>query len=325
MSEKVNIKNVLDNTSSKDDALEILNWFASSIEGQSHLSDLIDKDYYLIEDQIDDNLSITTEQSQRILSKIEKGIKRHISKRFFFKIAAALIPFILFLSLGFYLNNQVNVFGNATYSEIYVPKGETMHILFQDGSKAYLNSDTKLRYPDKFGIKNRKVFLQGEAYFKVAANKQRPFIVNTGNSDIVVLGTSFNVNAYENEKAVQVVLDEGEIVFKTPRNEYDIVPSQMIEYDKSLGTITINNLKRPEEASLWKSNIIHFANTPLSDVLRMLNRKYNVDFKINDDLALKYTYTLTTYKSKIEDIIAELEKIAPVRFIHDNTSYLIVI
>ena len=136
MTEKRNIKNVLDNASSKDDALDVFNWFVNTIEGQSHLSDLIDKDSYLLEEIIDEDLMITTAQSQRILSKIEKNIKLQNSKLLFFKVAAVLIPFVLFVGLGLYLDNQFNVFGKATYSEIYVPKGETMRILFQDGSEA---------------------------------------------------------------------------------------------------------------------------------------------------------------------------------------------
>ena len=318
VTEKGNIKNVLDNTSSKDDASDVFNWFVSSIEGRSHLSDLIDKDSYLLEEKIDEDLLITTEQSQRILSKIEKDIKLQVSKRLFIKVAAVLIPFILFVSLGFYLNNQVDLFGKATYSEIYVPKGENIRILFHDGSEAYLNSDTKLRYPNKFGVKNRKVFLRGEAYFNVTANKQRPFIVSAENSDIVVLGTSFNVNAYENEKTIEVVLDEGEVVFKALRNEYEIVPGQKIEYDKALGTIKISNLKRSDEASLWKNNVIHFSNTTLSEVLMTLSRRYDIEFIISNPSVLKYTFTLTTKQTTVENILFELGKIAPVKFHLNN-------
>ena len=315
------INKVLDNGSTKEEAILVADWLASSMEGQACLSELIDRDSYFMEEELIQNNAISPSQSNAILSRIEKDIQKKTIKRSFFKFAAILLPFILVVGLGFYLNSQVNLFGNGTYSEIYVPKGENMRILFQDGSEAYLNSDTKLRYPDKFGLKNRKVFLQGEAYFNISSNKRRPFIVNTGSSEIVVLGTSFNVNAYEDEKTVQVVLDEGAVAFETRHNKYEIVPGQKIEYDKTIGTITISNLKKSNEASLWKSNIVNLTNTSLTDVLNLLSRRYNVTFKLADTSVLKYTYTLTTRKTTIEDIIGELEKIAPVKFKKEDFYY----
>ena len=161
--------------------------------------------------------------------------------------------------------------------------------------------------------------MEGEAYFNVSSHKRRPFVVNTGNSNIVVLGTSFNVNAYEDESRVQVVLDKGEIVFKTDHNQYEILPGQKIEYDKTIGTTTIHNLNNSSEASLWKEKIVHFNDTPLPEVLTILSRSYDVTFIVENSSALKYTYTLTTRHTTIEAIIEELEWIAPVRFhVKDN-------
>lgn len=317
------INKVLDNVSTKEEAILVVDWLASSMEGQACLSEMIDRDSYFMEEVLVQTNAISPTQSNAILSRIEKDIQKKTIKLSFLKVAAILLPFVLVLSLGFYLNSQVNLFGKGVYSEIYVPKGENMRVLFQDGTEAYLNSDTKLRYPDKFGLKNRTVFLQGEAYFIVSSNKSRPFIVNTGGANITVLGTSFNVSAYEDEKTVQVVLDEGEVVLDTHHNKYGIVPGQKIEYNKAIGTITISNLKKSTEASLWKSNIVHLSNTSLTDVLNMLSRRYNVIFKLANTTALKYTYTLTTRKTTIEDIISELEKISPVRFIKEDNYYTV--
>ena len=314
VSEKENIKNVLNNTSTKHDAFEVACWFANSIEGQNYLSDLIDRDSYLLEEQLNEDLSISSEQSHILFSQIEKDIKKSTLKSILFKVAAMLLPFILVLSLSIYLNKQVNLFGKSHYSEIYVPKGEIMRMIFQDGSEAYLNSDTKLKYPDKFGIKNRKVFLDGEAYFNISSNKRRPFIVETVKNKISVLGTSFNVDAYTTEDKIEVVLDEGEIVFESSVNSYSILPGQKISFKQSDGSTTITNIKNSTKESSWKDNIIHFSNTPLDEVIKTLDRRYNVKFIINNPDALKYTYTLISKQTTIENILNELEKIAPVKF-----------
>lgn len=309
------INKVLDNTSSKEEAASVLEWFANSIEGQSCLSESLDKDFYLLEELGLEDDMISPFQSERILSEVNKTIYKKRVTNIIFKVAAILIPFVLIASLSVYINSQVGLFGNDNYAEIYVPKGETMKILFQDGSEAYLNSDTKMRYPEKFGLKNRKVYLEGEAYFNISTNKKRPFVVETEKSSVTVLGTSFNIEAYNNDDEIEVVLDEGEIVFNTDVSNYKILPSQKVIYNKVSGLTTIINLEKTLEESIWKNNILHFSNTPLYEVVKTLNRRYNIRFVIENTDAFKYTYTLTSKQTSIENILLELEKIAPVEFV----------
>ena len=309
------INNVLDNASSKEEATNVLDWFANSIEGQNYLSESMDKDFYLLEEIGIEEDMISPFQSERILSEVNKTIHKKRVTNILFKVAAILIPFLLIASMSIYLNSQVGLFGNDNYSEIYVPKGETMRILFQDGSEAYLNSDTKLRYPEKFGLKNRKVYLEGEAYFNISTNKKRPFVVETEKSSVAVLGTSFNVDAYNNDDEIEVVLDEGEIVFNTNVSKYAILPNQKIIYNKLTGLTTIVNLKKTSEESIWKNNILHFSNTPLLEVVKTLNRRYDIRFVIENTDVFKYTYTLTSKQTTIENILLELEKITPVKFV----------
>lgn len=317
------INKVLDNISSKEKATDVLDWFANSIEGQSYLSESMDKDFYLLEEMGVKDEMISPVDSANILSIINKTNQRKQIRTILFKVAAILIPFIFIATIGVYLNSQVGLFSNVTYSEIYVPKGETMRVLFQDGSEAYLNSDTKLRYPEKFGLRNRKVFLEGEAYFNVSSNKRRPFIVETEKNSIAVLGTSFNIYAYGDTDQIEVVLDEGKIIFYTEACNYTILPGQKIIYNKVNGSTTINNLKQALDESIWKMNILHFSNTPLYDVLRTLNKRYNIRFVIENSSALEYSYTLTSKQSTVENILLELEKIAPVNFtIKDNVVHV---
>lgn len=309
------INSVLENTSSKQEATDVVDWFANSIEGQNYLSESMDRDFYLMEESANQSDLISPFQSAKILANINKATQRKKISNLLFKAAAILIPFVFIVSMSIYLSSQVDLFGNSNYSEIYVPKGETMRILFQDGSEAYLNSDSKISYPEKFGFKNRKVTLEGEAYFNVSSNKKRPFIVETDKTTITVLGTSFNVNAYGNDDLVEVVLDEGEVVLGVDKRNYAILPGQKAIYNKIDGLISIANLEKSLEESMWKNNVLHFSNTPLLDVIKTLNRRYNIRFVIENPEALEYTYTLTSKQTTIEDILLELEKITPVKFV----------
>lgn len=309
------INNVLKNTSSKQEATDVVDWFANSIEGQNYLSESMDRDFYLMEEIANKSDLISPFQSAKILANINKATQRKKISNILFKSVAILIPFVFIVSITIYLSTQVGLFGNNDYAEIYVPKGETMRILFQDGSEAYINSDSKISYPEKFGLRNRKIMLEGEAYFNVSSNKNRPFIVETDKTTITVLGTSFNINAYSNDSIVEVVLDEGEVVFGVDERNYAILPGQKATYNKVDRLTSIANLEKSLKESMWRENVLHFSNTPLYEVVKTLNRRYDIRFVIENSAALEYTYTLTSKQTTIENILLELQKITPVKFV----------
>ena len=320
-SDKEIIKKVIDGNSSKDNARYVVNWFSSTIEGQQALSDLIDRDAYLMEENLPENSRITSKQSAEILGRIEKEIRKKKIIKLTWRIAAVFFPFIFLLGLGFYADKHFDFLGKTTYSEIYVSKGDQMHVLFQDGSKAILNSDSKIRYPKKFGFKKREVFLEGEAYFTVTHSKHRPFIVVTEKSDITVLGTSFNVYAYKDHNSIEVTLDEGSVMFNSPHNQHRLTPGQQLIFNKESEEYAVRNLSNSKNQSLWTLNTLFFNDTPLTQVIQTLERKFNVEFTIKNSHALDYSYTLTTDEISIENILPELEKIAPVRFNLHNGIY----
>lgn len=320
-SDKEIIKKVIDGDSSKDNARYVVNWFSSTIEGQQALSDLIDQDAYLMEESLLESKKISYRQSAKILEKIESEIRKKKIVQFTWRIAAVLFPFIFLLGLGLYIDKHFDITKKTTYGEIYVPKGEQMHVLFQDGSKAILNSDSKIKYPKKFGLKKREVFLEGEAYFTIAHNKHRPFKVKTEKSDVTVLGTSFNIYAYKDYGSIEVTLDEGSILFNAPHSQRRLMPGQQLVFNKESEEYIVRNLSNSRNQSLWTQSTLFFNDTPLAQVIQILERKFNIEFSIKDVHALDYSYTLTTGEIGIENILLELEKIAPVRFNHKNEMY----
>ena len=106
-------------------------------------------------------------------------------------------------------------------------------MMFQDGTRVYINSDSWLKYPKKFGLSKREVFLVGEAYFVVAKNKKRPFIVNLNGPSVHVLGTSFDVQAYPENKDIVICLDEGHVnLTLSSAKEYPLLPGEKLIYNK---------------------------------------------------------------------------------------------
>ncbi len=316
------IRKVIDCKSTKANAEKTVEWLSTTMEGQHELSDMIDYDAYMLEEGTLDNKElIDTNQSTELLKRIEQKIKRNHSNKVKWIVAASVLPFILLISIGTYINHHFDIYGKASYTDIYIPKGKKAHIIFQDGSEAYVNSDTKITYPKKFGFKKREVSIEGEAYFNIAQNKYRPFIVYAENTSIKVLGTSFNVSAYSNDDALKITLDEGSILFDNSQNTYQLSKGQELIFNKNNKESFIRAVSNSENNSLWKYDIIYFYDTPLSEVVKTLEREFDIRFVIKDNNVFNYSYTTTSDAKNIEDIIRELEKISPVKFSYTNGTY----
>lgn len=319
------IEEVLAGVATPEDAKYVAEWFATE-EGSDYLEAAMTHAMTKIKSETADLYIPHEVSSEKMLRQIYRNIRRKQLWRISYRVAAVLIP-ILFL-IGFYLqlDSRVDLFGTTEYEELVVAKGERIQMMFQDGTKVYINSDSKLRYPKKFALNTREVYLEGEAYFVVAKNKHRPFIVNLNSSAIQVLGTSFNVQDYPESKDVIVCLYEGAINLTLPTDKkQNVRPGEKLIYNKESAQCTISRMDDLQRMSMWKQNIIVFRDTPLPEVMRVLNRWYNVTFKVEDASATKYMYTLVSENSLLEKVLMDLEKIAPVKFeYHEETREVIV-
>lgn len=170
---------------------------------------------------------------------------------------------------------------------IEVPKKYTFKIILADGTKVWLNSDSKLNYPTQFIGKERKVELIGEAYFEVASNKEKPFIVSTQNQEIQVLGTHFNVQSYP-KKTITTSLLEGKIVVNslTNNNRKTLLPGQQSQLNHR-GEIEVKYIKNIEDFIEWKEGYFQLNGTTITDVMDVLSRWYDFDYKIANENDLR--------------------------------------
>lgn len=116
---------------------------------------------------------------------------------------------------------------------VYADKGQRSNLVLPDGTKVWLNSDSKLEYDNTYGVKERKIRLTGEAYFEVAKDKEHRFLVSTGLMDVEALGTAFNVQSYPNEDEITTTLLEGKVKISTPGQEAILLPNQQACFGKS--------------------------------------------------------------------------------------------
>lgn len=311
---KEELDNTLNNIADPEEAQKVAHWF-STPEGEQFLSEKMDKDWHTISDnELAENKEIDI-PSNVMFENIMKQIRRHNKNRIILTAAAIFIPFLLLSGLYIELNNRLDLFSETRYEEIFVPKGEQAQFIFQDGSRVYLNSESRLRFPKKFGLKERKVELTGEGFFEIASNKKRPFIVDTKSLSVTVLGTSFNTKAYPDEDYIFVSLENGEIKLEgNILKPLNVKPGEKVVYNRKTGTYEIIRAKNIRSYSAWKQKKLVFEDTPLSEVISTLNRTFNVQFEIADKAVLNYNFTLYTDNNDINFIIKELEKIAPIHF-----------
>lgn len=315
MPDKHIIDRVLKNIASKEEAKEVVRWFATP-EGRDYLDRLIAEDERNIQPGMEEHYIDITIPSAEMYDHIMSKVRWQHRKRILFRVAAILIPFILIIGQFWYLNRNVDLLGDAEINEIYVPKGERTLIVFQDGTKAYLNSESRIKYPCKFTLLERKVFLEGEAFFEVSSNRKRPFIVDLNGLEIKVLGTTFDVKAYPEDHEVYVVLETGSVSISSFSHQIaHLNPGEKAVYNRKTNTCKISRPANLTSKSAWRKNLIVFENTPLEEVIQVLSRWYDVDFIIEDTSVYRYSYTLTSSKKQIHQILEELEKISPVRFI----------
>lgn len=165
------------------------------------------------------------------------------------------------------------------YNKMTTPKGRQFQMTLPDGSRAWLNAASSIRFPTIFAQNERKVEVTGEVYFEVAKDANKPFIVNVNNKeDIEVLGTSFNVNAYDNEKTINTTLLDGSVRVSTTRTLAGVVlkPGQQARTN-SAATIQVMNNADVEKIMAWKNGLFNFEGANLEEVMRQLERWYDID------------------------------------------------
>jgi len=235
----------------------------------------------------------------------------------YLKYAAVLI-FALFV--GFSVSElrhlQPTFAENELVNEFYAPEGQISEFKLIDGTKVWLNSCTRIRIPASFSAKNRIVTMEGEAFFQVSKDALHPFYVNTKEISVKVMGTSFNISAYETEENSEVTLIEGKVGIKEIDGERlaKLLPGQQLIYEKSTGRKIKKEVDiTPFEA--WRDGKMIFKDRTLEYIAERLERWYNVDIDFNDANIGRLKFTGTILKSKpLSQVLEIITLSAPIRF-----------
>lgn len=270
----------------------------------NELSRLIDKE--------DHKLKITTLKQ-----------KRSFSISSILRVAAVVLISFGLSWFAFYAYYQNEIEVSEGMLEVRVEKGSKSMVKLTDGTTIWLNSETTIRYPDKFSNNQRDVFIEGEAFFEVAKDRNRPFKVHTSDMDIVVLGTSFNVKAYTNEGTIETTLIEGSLRIekekKSGKKQYvSLKPNQRVTFIKEKGRIFLKDLNENLQTS---NNKVKQSENQDEAEMPILKRKEKilVSENIDPDIYISWKNNILVFKDeRFESIAVKLERWYNVKIIIKN-------
>lgn len=264
-----------------------------------HLSNLLDRIHHLIH---------TNENSER-----NKPLHRFM--RIYMKAAAVLIiPLIIVGSLlfGIVRDHAWKVADQGVTSTIYAPLGSRVSFILPDSTTGMLNSGSYLTYFLPFN-KKRELKLEGEAWFNVKKDEEKPFEIKAGNSIVKVLGTIFNLYAYPTENYVEVVLQEGNVMFQDTKYSNGVLlnsSKRLVYQNGKINTYEVD----PEKYNAWTKGKLVFRSEPMTEVIRRLERWYNVKIVVADKELEKYSFRGTFEDDPLEEVLRYLALTSPITF-----------
>ena len=257
------------------------------------------------------------------LQKVNKSIGQARQHKGFFyywqRIAAALLLPLLIAGTIFFLSEKDKVPENSVvWQTVVTPPGIKSQVKLPDGTHVWMNSGSRLSYPTPFINDKRNVKLTGEAFFVVAKNKDHPFLVNLGKIGIEVLGTKFNVTNYLEEKSTEIVLTDGKVrlygVNSAKRQKIATMqPGQRALYRQGNNKLSLKYVDTDKYTS-WIEGRLIFRDDSMNEVVRKLDRWFNVDIEIADPEIAGYVYTATFRNETISQILDLLKRTSPIGY-----------
>ncbi|MEM9823629.1 MAG: FecR domain-containing protein [Bacteroidota bacterium] len=298
-----------------------------------------DLESYLDEDWDTFEVKATTHvPSQQMWKRLETSIQGQATtpglarlpllKRIGYRITAAAAVALLLFGLGWVYFQQATV---PQWQLVHNQSMQPQEIVLSDGTTIWLNTDTKIEYQAPFPNDLRWVKLEGEAFFEVAKNPQRPFIAQTGTLQTRVLGTAFNIQAYPQDTVIQVALKEGKVAIDQLSQQGVVIevdsllPGEQMTFNKAQSIFQKNDFAA-DHPYAWKDHIIYFDGDDIHTVIKKLTEVYKVRFTIEKGATIEslLVYRLNTKRDLLPEVLKDISTITDYRFEKlDKKSYLV--
>jgi ferric-dicitrate binding protein FerR (iron transport regulator) len=313
------IGNYLSGESTLAEKQELMNWIAQSPENKKHFDEnqrIWEKShsYFSNADVVADQLKI----KDRIIQQLASQPKTISLSQWIYRVAAILALPIM-LAIGWYAGSGSS--RETSMCEVTAPKGQISKCVLADGTQIWLNAGSTLKYEPTLSGKIREVKLDGEAYFKVAKNKHKPFVVTTKYAQVKVLGTVFNLKAYSDDNHVETTLEEGSVEFSlngSTATPVELKPGEQVVLNTSDQKLTMSKVETYLHTA-WKDGKYVFKDADLKTIITELERLYDVRIHLeNDSLKQLHFRGMFEYEQNIFSALENLERTTNMKYRMDG-------
>lgn len=293
-------KKFLKNEASLEEVKLLISW----LKNNSGFSNWADSEWEAVSPNMDQDLK------NKIFASLQKKMhtERFSVQQIIVRIAAAIL---LMITTG----ATVYLYTVQTVQQpdmlVVVNKGQKAQIILPDKTAVWLNSDTRLTYGAQFNHKERVVHLEGEAYFEVAKDTKRPFIVKSGDFSVEAVGTHFNVHAYAKGKYLSTTLLDGKVAVRMNSKETILHPNQKAIWCKDSQTLLTEDVKDAANYTLWIQNKLVFDGRTIEEIAYQLERLYNINIVFYSENIKHYRFSGTLNNTSLESILQLLSITSP--------------
>ena len=247
----------------------------------------------------------------------------------YYKITACLVLTILAGFSFYYLRIRTTKSKDQlSATKLEAPRGKRTFITLSDGTKIWLNADSHLEYKKTFkNLPTREVYLDGEAFFDVAEDKSKPFIVHTSDVSIKVLGTAFNVRSFAQDPIIETTLVRGRITINskaTPHDEIALLPLEQAVFKKESQELILHRHIEADNYTSWKHGELVFDEKPLADIIKDLERWYNVRIHMDNLNEQKCSFSGRFKNERLEEVLELFKSSDDVSFEIKNNDVFII-
>lgn len=271
---------------------------------------------------------IRTRLLDRIIAQIPEPKQHPYLKTFFLKpgnwmkVAAVFAFFIISFPVYNFIKktNEQKIADAAVLNISRAQTGKMLKVVLEDGSEIWLNSGSALKYPKHFSVKNREIYLEGEAFFKIVHDEAKPFIVNTGKLTTTVLGTTFNIRAYSTLDRITVNVASGKVGVAASGKTLSLLnPNQQISFHTSSGAFEVTE-ENAKLATSWQDGKIRLDGASFKELSLVVKNTWGLVLETRSDrLAAANFKTTFNANNKIEEVMKTISKMTDAKYsIRDN-------
>ena len=306
----------IQNRASEDEIKRLSSWIRNNQEISLWLEQQILASSSTIDNEVKMRMLRNIESEINLEPEINYTLSRQNTNRLQFKrwmrvAAIFILPILTAAGMYFYMSKTDS---STAPLVIAVERGQKANITLPDGSKVWLNSQSKLTYSDNFNVKKRELQLDGEAYFEVAHNPNKPFIVHSNDIAVEALGTAFGVKAYSEDNLISSILMRGKVRVTTPEGDEILMPNDRISYDKTSRKKTLSTVTNATDFTGWIHNELRFENESLGEIAKSIQRIYNVEIFFASEKLRNQRYTGTVNNNSLESVLNIITLTSPISF-----------